>query len=105
MSCGTQKEAKEADEARRGNVFQKRAFSAQVLLTMNERMNRQRSDTAREFREGVFPLIQQMRQSGMTLRAIADALNTRGIQSQNRCQWHAEAVRLVLASTSTHENI
>lgn len=60
------------------------------------KMNSQRRSTAREFRDGVFPMIKQMRDGGMTLRVIAEALNARGVQSQNRRQWHAEAVRLVL---------
>lgn len=59
-------------------------------------MSRHRAGNARQFREGVYPLIRQLRDEGKTFRAIADHLNERGIRSQNNRQWHLEAVRLVL---------
>ena len=60
------------------------------------KMHRHRAETARQFREGAYPLISQLRGQGHTLRAIADHLNERGIRSQNNRHWHSEAVRLVL---------
>ncbi len=60
------------------------------------KLNSQRAHHAREFRESAYPLIKQLRDSDMTLRAIADHLNERGIKSQNNRLWHLEAVRLVL---------
>lgn len=60
------------------------------------KIHSQRAHHARQFRESVYPLIKQMRDSGMNLRAIADHLNERGIKSQNERLWHMEAVRLVL---------
>ena len=60
------------------------------------KMSQQRTETTRQFREATYPLIKQLRESGMTLRAIADHLNERGIRSQNNRLWHLEAVRLVL---------
>ncbi len=56
----------------------------------------QRTQQARQFRDSVYPLIKQLRDGGMNLRAIADHLNERGIRSQNNRLWHMEAVRLVL---------
>ena len=43
----------------------------------------------------MYPQIKALRDSGMTLRAIAEALNERGVRSQNQRQWHSEAVRLI----------
>jgi DNA invertase Pin-like site-specific DNA recombinase len=60
------------------------------------KIHHQRADQSRQFREGVYPLIKQLRDDGMTLRAVADHLNERGIKSQNDRLWHLEAVRLVL---------
>jgi DNA invertase Pin-like site-specific DNA recombinase len=61
-----------------------------------EKMHVRRVQRARQFRENVYPLIKQLRDRGMTLKAIADHLNDQGIRSQNKRLWHPEAVRLVL---------
>jgi DNA invertase Pin-like site-specific DNA recombinase len=46
----------------------------------------------------VLPIIAEIRRSGaMTLRAIAEALNARGVPTQRGGRWHAMSVRNVLA--------
>jgi len=46
----------------------------------------------------ILPVIRQIQNSGAgTLRAVADALNARGIQTARGGQWHAATVRNVLA--------
>jgi DNA invertase Pin-like site-specific DNA recombinase len=46
----------------------------------------------------VLPIIAEIRKSGaMTLRAIADVLNARGVPTPRRGRWHAMSVRNVLA--------
>ena len=59
-------------------------------------MNQRRAETTRQFREAIYPRIRQLRDSGLTFRAIAEHLNESGTRSQNNRQWHSEAVRLVL---------
>ena len=46
---------------------------------------------------GVLSLIRQWRDSGETLRGIADRLNTQGVPSKRGGQWHASTVRYILA--------
>jgi DNA invertase Pin-like site-specific DNA recombinase len=56
---------------------------------------------AAAFAENVLPVIDQIRASGATtLRAIADALNARGIHSARGGQWSAVTVRDVIKRTS-----
>jgi DNA invertase Pin-like site-specific DNA recombinase len=46
----------------------------------------------------VLPIIAEIRRSGVTtLRAIADALNARGVSTPRGGRWHAMSVRNVLA--------
>lgn len=46
----------------------------------------------------VLPIIAEIRKSGATtLRAIAEALNARGVPTQRGGRWHAMSVRNVLA--------
>jgi len=46
----------------------------------------------------VLPIIAEIQKSGATtLRAIAEALNARGVPSQRGGRWHAMSVRNVLA--------
>ena len=43
------------------------------------------------------PIIDEIKRSGaVTLRAIADALNARGVQTARGGRWHAELVARVL---------
>ena len=60
------------------------------------KMRDQWSENTQAYRIKVYPLIKQLRDRGMTLRAIAEHLNESGIRSPNNRQWHMEAVRLVL---------
>jgi DNA invertase Pin-like site-specific DNA recombinase len=46
----------------------------------------------------VLPIIAEIRKSGaVTLRAVADALNARGVPTPRRGRWHATSVRNALA--------
>jgi DNA invertase Pin-like site-specific DNA recombinase len=65
----------------------------------------QRAEQARARREVVYPLAKQMRDSGLTLREIADQLNARGVKSLHAGNaWHAESVRQVLKQHSEANN-
>ena len=57
----------------------------------------QRAEQARARREVVYPLARQMRDSGLTLRQVADQLNARNVRALHTGGlWHAESVRQVL---------
>ena len=53
---------------------------------------------AQEFAVGVIPVVQAIRNTGVTtLRAISAALNQRGIRSARGGQWHPSSVANLLA--------
>ena len=53
------------------------------------------------FAANVLPVVQQIQQAGATtLRAIAAALNARGVRTARGGQWHVSTVRNLLARTS-----
>jgi DNA invertase Pin-like site-specific DNA recombinase len=56
----------------------------------------QASIKANADRHAVLPLIGELRRSGATLRAVAQALNLRGVQTPRGGQWHATSVKNVL---------
>ncbi len=52
----------------------------------------------------VLPIIAEIRRSGATtLRAIAEALNARGVSTPRGGRWHAMSVRYVLTRSPTHK--
>jgi DNA invertase Pin-like site-specific DNA recombinase len=54
--------------------------------------------TAEAFAANVLPVIRQIQATGATAyRAIAAALNTRGLRSPRGGEWHATTVRNILA--------
>jgi DNA invertase Pin-like site-specific DNA recombinase len=55
-----------------------------------------RSEQARYFREGVYPLARQLRDRGLPLRQIAQEMNERHIPSCNGCAWYASTVGRLL---------
>ncbi len=56
------------------------------------------AESAQRFAENVAPLIQQIRDSGITsLRGIAAVLNTRGVRTARGGRWAATQVGAVLA--------
>jgi hypothetical protein len=53
----------------------------------------------------VLPIIAEIQRSGATtLRAIAEALNARGVPTPRGGRWHAMSVRNVLARSSAHQS-
>jgi DNA invertase Pin-like site-specific DNA recombinase len=55
------------------------------------------SDKANSFARNVAPIIAEIRRSGATtLRAIADALNSRGVKTERGGEWYAGTVKNVL---------
>ena len=55
-----------------------------------------RSQQARQFRESVSPLARQLRDRGLTLRAIAEELNQRHVKTCNDRVWYAASVSRLL---------
>ena len=64
-------------------------------------MTRRRSETARTFREDLYPRVKKLRDGGATLREIALELNERGIKGHHGGHWHPENVRRVLKHISS----
>lgn len=58
------------------------------------------SQKASKHRSSVKPIIEELRQQGWTLAAIAQELNRRNIPTANSRQWYATTVRNVLESKS-----
>lgn len=55
---------------------------------------------AEQFASNVLPIIQPMKERGLSLRAIADALNTRGIETARGGKWAATQVADILRRTA-----
>ena len=69
-----------------------------------EGMNRARQQRAAEYRAKVAPLVVHLREQGMTLQKIADALNASGSSTSGGCAWRATQVLRVLQQTSQSVN-
>ena len=52
-----------------------------------------------QFRESVSPLARQLRERGLTLRAIAEELNQRHVKTCNDRVWYAASVGRLLKET------
>lgn len=61
-------------------------------------MNEARRRKAEEHKASVRPLAKHLRQQGMTLQAIADALNANGSRTAQGCEWRPTQVLRVLAA-------
>ncbi len=57
-----------------------------------------REAQAQQFRDGVYPMAQQLRERGLTLRQIAQELNERHIKTCNNRAWYAQTVNRLLNS-------
>lgn len=49
-----------------------------------------------QFRSGIYPMVRQMRERGLTLQQIAMELNERNIPTCNNRTWHPMTVKLIL---------
>jgi DNA invertase Pin-like site-specific DNA recombinase len=59
-----------------------------------------RSTQAMQFRQGVYPIVHQLRERGLTLREVAQELNERHIKTCNNRVWYAQTVRLLLVEAA-----
>jgi site-specific DNA recombinase len=50
-----------------------------------------------EQEQAVIARMRQMRESGMSYRAIADALNSQGVPARKAAKWHTTQVQRILA--------
>jgi hypothetical protein len=62
---------------------------------------RKYSEKAAQFRSKAAPIIEELSQKGLSLRAIAQKLNERRISTERGGKWHASSVRRVLLERST----
>jgi hypothetical protein len=75
------------------------AFPADVHLKGGQNAAPVLAELAREFYEPIIPIVVELRGRGLSLRAIACELQSRGIKPRYGCQagWSAAQVRRVLA--------